>query len=123
MSVSSITAFDAIAADYDITFSRSLTGKGQRTQVRKWLVTFLQGKKNLRILEINCGTGDDANWLASMGHQVIATDGSIEMIKQAKKKSSTTHPVHFFHCSFLDLLSNLPHEKFDLIFSNFSGLN
>jgi ubiquinone/menaquinone biosynthesis C-methylase UbiE len=119
----SITAFDAVAADYDITFSQSLTGKIQRRQARKWLSAFLQDKKNLRILEINCGTGDDANWLASMGHHVIATDGAAEMIQQARKKASSTNPVHFFHCTFLELCTSLRHEKFDLIFSNFSGLN
>jgi ubiquinone/menaquinone biosynthesis C-methylase UbiE len=121
-----VTAFDTIAAEYDTSFSESLTGKGQRIQSRKWLSGFLQDKKGLRILEINCGTGDDACWLVSLGHTVVAADASLEMIREAKAKAilaSVTDQVHFLHSSFADLHNHLSNEKFDLIFSNFSGLN
>jgi ubiquinone/menaquinone biosynthesis C-methylase UbiE len=126
MHVNNASAFDTIAADYDFTFSQTLTGRSQRRQSHKWLSAFLQDKQNLRILEINCGTGDDAVWLASLGHQVIATDGAIEMIKEAKIKSMLlppVTPVEFIHCSFKELKTTLSNKKFDLIFSNFSGLN
>jgi ubiquinone/menaquinone biosynthesis C-methylase UbiE len=122
----SITAFDTIAADYDNSFSHSLTGMSQRVQTRKWLSAFLKDKKRLRILEINCGTGDDAAWLASMGHDVVAADASLEMIREARAKSvlmPADNPVRFLHCPFAELQSGLANEKFDLIFSNFSGLN
>ena len=38
------------------------------------------------MLEINCGTGIDADWLAKKGHFVIASDISSKMIEIAKKK-------------------------------------
>ncbi len=126
MPVNSFTAFDTLAADYDQSFSQSLTGSSQRMQSRKWLSAFLEGKTELNILEINCGTGDDALWLASLGHKVVATDLAGAMIDEAKRKQvlhSPTHPVNFIQCDLTDLHSQLKYEKFDLIFSNFSGLN
>lgn len=126
MPASKTHAFDAIAAEYDDSFSSSLTGKSQRLQSRKWLSAFLGNKKNLKILEINCGTGDDALWLASLGHNVVATDASIAMIQEAKQKQQQndhTGQVVFLQSAFADLQMVLPAQKFDLIFSNFSGLN
>jgi ubiquinone/menaquinone biosynthesis C-methylase UbiE len=126
MPVNSLTAFDTLAADYDQSFSQSLTGSCQRMQTRKWLMAFLNGKIGLNILEINCGTGDDALWLASMGHHVIATDLSGAMVSEAKRKQImhlSHNPVRFLQCDFNDLHAQIQHEKFDLIFSNFSGLN
>ena len=35
--------------------------------------TFLDNNK-LNILELNCGTGEDALWFAKQGHKVLATD-------------------------------------------------
>ena len=119
-------AFDAIAATYDASFSKTIIGANQRRLVRMHLQTFLKGKGLLKILEINCGTGDDALWLASLGHEVVATDASALMIAEAKRKASITsaeYKISFFQCSFEKLYSNFKDEKFDLIFSNFSGLN
>lgn len=125
MRAGKISAFDAMAADYDNSFSRSLTGQAQREQVRTWLGDFLKDKTRLNILEINCGTGDDAIWLSSLGHRVVATDTSEAMITEARKKSSfaISQLVQFTHCAFADLPAALAYEKFDLVFSNFSGLN
>jgi len=119
-------AFDAIAAEYDAHFSQSLTGNSQRMQVRRWLSSFLENKKDLNILEINCGTGDDALWLHSLGHRVLATDVSGAMIAEAKNKPASINvdqPLRFMQCAFDDLLFKTADERFDLIFSNFSGLN
>jgi ubiquinone/menaquinone biosynthesis C-methylase UbiE len=119
-------AFDVLAADYDTSFSQSLTGQAQRAVSRRRLQSFLAGKGTLRILEINCGTGEDAWWLASLGHTVIATDQSAYMIQEAKQKAlpgiSNVNPL-FITCSFDQLGATLQHERFDLVFSNFAGLN
>jgi ubiquinone/menaquinone biosynthesis C-methylase UbiE len=119
-------AFDPLADMYDATFSNSLVGYEQRMAGRKHLLSFLAGKKNLKILEINCGTGEDALWLASLGHTVIATDKSASMIQVAQKKVMDVpgNSVTFRCCNIEEeLISAFPTEKFDLIFSNFSGLN
>lgn len=119
-------AFDVLAADYDTSFSQSLTGQAQRMVSRAWLRSFLAGRGMLRILEINCGTGEDAIWLASLGHTVIATDQSEHMIREARAKilpdSPHVSPV-FIACSFEALSSHLNEDSFDLVFSNFAGLN
>jgi ubiquinone/menaquinone biosynthesis C-methylase UbiE len=117
--------FDSIAAGYDRAFTYSLTGKAQRDRTRFFLEKFLEGRKSLRILEINCGTGEDACWLASLGHQVVATDASPAMIAEAKKKMDpVAHASLIFSvCPFDKLAQTFEGREFDLIFSNFAGLN
>ena len=79
--------FDHHAINYDAYFSNSLIGKAQRERVHYFLNKQLEKKKkNLRVLEINCGTGIDADWLAKKGHFVIASDISSKMIEIAKNK-------------------------------------
>jgi SAM-dependent methyltransferase len=119
------SAFDAIAAGYDRSFSNSLVGIQQRIVTRKLLNRFLAGKGSLKILEVNCGTGEDALWLSALGHHVTATDRSEAMIREAKSKASFSPgtSLSFVACGFEELGTMLKGRKFDLIFSNFSGLN
>ena len=39
-----------------------------------WARCAARFRPGFRILEMNCGTGEDARWLASQGMQVLATD-------------------------------------------------
>ena len=85
-------------------------------------------------LELNCGTGEDAIWLAQQGWQVLATDVSAEMVEVAQAKVELvsnepgnsshrrTSKLRFQTCSFAEI-EHLPEGNFDLIFSNFGGLN
>ncbi len=117
--------FDQMAPDYDQVFTDSLIGKAQRAQVRKYLMELLEVKPVQRILEINCGTGEDASWLASMGYTVTATDVSPEMIRVAREKAGfqTWLSVSYKTMGF-DELDQLQKEgPYDLVLSNFSGLN
>jgi ubiquinone/menaquinone biosynthesis C-methylase UbiE len=125
MPMNEMPPFDSIADEYDKSFSESLIGQEQRQLSRHWLTRILQGEKKLQILEINCGTGDDALWLASVGHTVIATDQSTAMIHEAEQKLSVSGQknVRFICCSFESLATQFGQQQFDLIFSNFSGLN
>jgi ubiquinone/menaquinone biosynthesis C-methylase UbiE len=119
-----ILAFDQLAEGYDDLFTKSLIGRAQRDAV--WSVasqTFLSGD---HILELNCGTGEDALFLARNGVSVFACDASARMIQIARQRlqrDPTTASVQF-HL--------LPTERvreigstiiFDGAFSNFSGLN
>jgi len=118
--------FDQLAASYDADFTDSAIGKLQRNRVWSCL-TPLFGKTGspLDILEINCGTGEDAMQLAGLGHRVWATDASSVMIDVANKKlgKTTDIPLHFAVCSFDGLINRFAGKQFDLIFSNFGGLN
>lgn len=113
------TAFDAAAAAYDETFTHSLIGKYQRGQVYRYLTDLLQDG-NIRILEINCGTGEDAVWLASQGFHVTAADISENMIAVAKKKSDK---IAFVTADTVAIATDFSGQRFDLVFSNFGGLN
>jgi SAM-dependent methyltransferase len=116
------TAFDNYAAEYDARFTHSEIGKMQRARVHHFVATHLREKEN--VLEINCGTGEDALWLASRGHQVLATDASGEMLKAAveKKQRKNAESLSLEQFSFDDL-STLGKKNFNFIFSNFGGLN
>ena len=118
--------FDQIAENYDDEFSNSSIGKLQRQLVWNYLDTFLKGKQSLNILELNCGTGEDALWLAQKGHNILATDVSAEMINVAKNKADTAGLNDKLTFSALDLSKpeTFPTgAKFDLVFSNFGGFN
>lgn len=112
-------AFDVLARDYDRQFTTSLVGAEQRRMSRKWLSKVLEGQNNLDILEINCGTGADAMWMSEKGHRVMATDQSEKMIEVARTKKGP----EFFTCAFDELGQTFNKKQFDLIFSNFAGLN
>ena len=121
------TIFDVLAQNYDVEFTTSRIGQLQRNRVRFFL-TALLNKMNrpLKILEMNCGTGEDALWLASLGHTVTAADASAVMIDKAKTKLQQTASlpgVQFFQCPFHELANEFKNERFDLVFSNFGGLN
>jgi len=117
--------FDYVAEQYDETFSNTEIGKLQRTRVWNYLDLILPDKP-INILELNCGTGEDAIWFAMKGHKVIATDVSEKMIavtraKVAKLKLSDNISVEMLDINKIDKLST--NNKFDLVFSNFGGLN
>jgi len=78
--------FDIHAQNYDTIFTHSVIGKAQRDQVYDYLSKELSIKNQLHVLELNCGTGEDAVYLHKKGHHVIATDISEEMIAVAKNK-------------------------------------
>lgn len=121
----SLSGFDHIAADYDNDFSCSPVGKLQRERVYHFLRAELSGTF-LRVLEINCGTGEDAIWLADLGHHVTATDASTEMInitRQKIKDRSFKGSVDTRQLSFSELKDVFAPQSFDLVFSDFGGLN
>lgn len=118
--------FDVMAETYDKDFSHSYIGKLQREKVWSYLLPVLKAaKKPLNILELNCGTGEDALRLAALGHNVIATDASEVMIQKAQNKLhiNQNKSLQFVQCSFQNISSLAYDEKFDLVFSNFGGLN
>lgn len=119
--------FDYLAHSYDNSFTNSVVGMAQRKLVWKHLTGILQKQAKAHVLELNCGTGEDAKWLAQNGATVLATDISSEMIKIAEAKIASNHLEQQVVCKQMDILDigNLLHEqeKFDIVFSNFGGLN
>jgi ubiquinone/menaquinone biosynthesis C-methylase UbiE len=121
---SAATAFDRIAGSYDERFTRTLIGRAQRNQVwTKLTECFVSGD---RVLELNCGTGEDAIYLSHRGRSVVACDASSAMIEAAKGRNGrVAMPTNLEFLNLateeLDVLDR--QEIFDGAFSNFSGLN
>lgn len=114
--------FDNASKDYDKEFTFSKIGKAQRNRVYSYISPIISTSKKLSILEINCGTGEDAIKFAKLGHDVFATDASREMIEIANAKTGLSNLLF----DVLDINLIQPdkfNQKFDLIFSNFGGLN
>jgi len=118
-------AFDIAATTYDEVFTNSHIGILQRRLVYKYLEQTLPKNTALTILEINCGTGQDAIWLSNQGHNIIATDISPEMISVAKNKQpeNTINTLEFRQLDINNLGQTSFEHSFDLIFSDFGGLN
>ncbi|HRF97071.1 MAG TPA: class I SAM-dependent methyltransferase, partial [Aggregatilineales bacterium] len=81
-------AFDPTAHAYDAEFTDQLLGKWLREQV--WIHTPFTAP--MTILELGCGTGEDARHFADMGISVLATDASGEMIAVARAKNANLTP-------------------------------
>lgn len=113
-------SFDKAASNYDETFTNSEIGKLQRKLVYTQLSKQLDSVNS--ILEINCGTGEDAIWLAKQNFKVIATDISAKMIEEAKNKGDFDN-LNFVVSDINSISTSFPNGNFDLVFSNFGGLN
>ena len=119
-------AFDTIAKGYDASFTHSIIGKAQRQIVWDYLEkTFLDNKK-LNILELNCGTGEDALWFAKQGHKVLATDlseGMLDIVRQKIDEQDLPSHIQTLKLDITKIREKNFSERFDLIFSNFGGMN
>lgn len=117
-------AFSKQSAIFDELYSSNLIIQYKRRRVRDHVQQWLNPAS--RILELNAGTGEDAIWFAQQGHSVHATDISIGMqeklvakIAQTEVGSKITNEL----CSFTELQNLSDKGPYDLIFSNFAGLN
>ncbi|HMB62193.1 MAG TPA: class I SAM-dependent methyltransferase [Eudoraea sp.] len=118
-----ISGFDLSATEYDNAFTYTPVGMLQRNSVYRYLKPYLSKSKGMHILEINCGTGEDALLMAEMGHSVLATDLSLEMLARGRAKAAEHQNISFLQMDINRLASVSLKEKADIIFSNFGGLN
>ena len=118
------SAFDHLAESYDDSFTQSAVGRALRNLVWSRLdECFRTGQ---RVLELGCGTGEDALWLAEKGVEVVATDASAKMIDRARaKQGMRAGPAKVsFHCVAMENLSALRElPRFDAVLSNFGAVN
>ena len=119
--------FDAMAAGYDAGFTYSRIGTLIRQAVwRRLDARFAPGD---RLLELNCGTGEDAVYLGQRGIQVLATDASPAMVQVARAKVAargltTCVDVRPLAIEALDAAAlGGKSAAFDGALSNFGGLN
>lgn len=118
------TVFDRLASSYDQEFTDSLIGRAQRNAVWKVLLETFHAGDNL--LELNCGTGEDALFLARHDISLLSCDASPAMIERAEQRlaaQAVPLPVVFCHLPTERIRQLAPARRFDGVFSNFSGLN
>jgi len=117
-------AFDRQSVLFDALYDHNTIVRYKRSVVRERLLQSLP--PHSRVLELNAGTGEDALFLARQGHRVHATDISQGMQKVlAKKAAQSGLQDHITQecCSFSCLDQLKDKGPYDLIFSNFAGLN
>jgi SAM-dependent methyltransferase len=117
-------AFDGMAQGYDAEFTATALGSVLRVCVWERMSVVFAGRE--RLLELGCGTGEDAVRLARDGHRVIAIDSSGEMIRIARRKALAAGCGERieFHCLPIEKLHELPgNTQFDGVLSNFGAVN
>jgi SAM-dependent methyltransferase len=119
--------FDALAPEYDAVFTDRLLGRWLRAMVWDDLSEVFPSGGH--ILELGCGTGEDAVWLALRGHRVTAADASDAMLDVARAKALRAGVADRITFTRLDLREvttpdDLPlSEQYDGVLSNFGALN
>jgi SAM-dependent methyltransferase len=117
-------AFDSMASSYDAQFTASALGRFLRPMVwSRFAACFAPGSS---LLELGCGTGEDAVHLASSGHRVFATDASPQMIDCARRKAEAAgvaDRIRFRVAPMEALSAALGTEIFDGVYSNFGAVN
>lgn len=118
------TAFSKQAPLFDDLYAGDTIIQYKRKRVRDHVLSFL--KPESTILELNAGTGEDAVFFAKKGHTIHATDISDvmqAMLKEKVRLHDVQGSVSRELRSFTDLKNLFNRGPYDLIFSNFAGLN
>lgn len=119
------TPFDRAAAGYDERFTSRPLGRMLRDHVWSRATPFLPAGGHL--LELGCGTGEDARFLAGRGHTIHATDSSRAMLEIAAAKAREAGVGDRIAFSLLDLAAptTYPTEdaRYDGAYANFGPLN
>ena len=116
--------FDEMAMAYDASFTQTALGTCLRAMVWQRFDVALAGCE--RILDIGCGTGEDAIYLARKGHRVFATDASDSMLRVAAEKATDAGCAQNieFRCVPMERLrAALCDQEFDGVYSNFGAVN
>lgn len=117
-------AFSNQAPLFDSIYENDLIVQYKRERVRAQVNSFL--KPQSAILELNAGTGEDAVYFAKAGHTIHATDISEAMqneLQQKIKFNGVEKNVTTEICSFNQLENIKDTGPYDMVFSNFAGLN
>jgi ubiquinone/menaquinone biosynthesis C-methylase UbiE len=129
-------AFSKQSNVFDEVYSADLIIQYKRERVRQHILKHVKSPASM--LELNCGTGEDALFFASKGFYVHATDISEGMLQKLwlkkhgrdmqwhvreRERERERERVTTELCSFTEL-SRLKHKgPFDAVYSNFGGLN
>lgn len=111
-------AFDSFAAGYDSGFAHTECGRCLRDAVWRRL------PEAKRALDLGCGTGEDALFLARRGAEVTAADASPAMLDVAWRKAMAAGIGDRVETRLFDLNAPTALEgRYDLVLSNFGAIN
>jgi ubiquinone/menaquinone biosynthesis C-methylase UbiE len=117
-------AFSDQARIFDALYGSDKIIQYKRERVRAHVLSYLKSQSS--ILELNAGTGEDAIFFANVGHTIHATDiatGMQEKLKEKVALAGLSGKISCELCSFTELTHLKRKGPYDLIFSNFAGLN
>ena len=117
-------AFSKQSDVFDDIFNEDIIIQYKRNRVRQHILQYVKGQSS--ILELNCGTGEDALFFARKGFSVHATDISEGMLQKLWLKKQTAEEgkrISTELCSFTELNTLKNKGPFDAVYSNFGGLN
>jgi SAM-dependent methyltransferase len=119
--MASALAFDRAAADYDQVFGRNPIGRLFRYVFQERLLRLFPA--GARLLDLGCGTGEDALFLSSRGYRVTGIDVAPGMVERAREKAAQQQraEARFVVGSFEDL--EALGRDWDGAYSNFGALN
>jgi len=121
----SADAFDHIGARYDDEFTNTDLSRWFRRRVWERLTVLF--KPGDHVIELGCGTGEDAIWLAKRGVHVLAGDGSPAMLAETARKAKVENVEALVETRLLDLTDaahwDLPANAFNGAYSNYGPLN
>ena len=118
------SAFDRMAFNYDRQFTDTQLARALRSRVWERLAVHI--RPGMRTLEIGCGTGEDAVWLAERGARVVATDISPAMLEVTRRKAERAGVAGKIDTRILDAASpaaGFSDGEFGMAVSNFGALN
>jgi SAM-dependent methyltransferase len=103
-----------MARDYSELWDNTAIGRLQREAAWRYFAPLVRSGD--MILDLGCGTGEDALRLARHGVRVVGIDASAEMVRAARARG-----VDAWHCRIEDIGSMS--AVFDGVVSNFGALN
>ena len=114
MSSVPLSFFDQLATSYDDTWTNTRIGRAQRNAVWRELDRFV--REGDRVLDLGCGTGEDALHLLELGARVDAIDSSSGMVEAARRRGVDARRLGIENIAELT-------GRYELALSNFGALN
>lgn len=118
-------AFDALAKDYD----RGEVENPIRRLMRSRSLAVLERAfpSGAALLDVGCGTGTEAIWLAQRGRRIMAVDSSPAMLEVLTRRAAAANlhiPTRLLKAGDLSrLVRDLGEGSFDGAYSSFGALN
>jgi ubiquinone/menaquinone biosynthesis C-methylase UbiE len=109
-----VTAFDSLASRYDELWNQTTVGRCQRAAV--WRSLDLAFQPGDEVLDLGCGTGEDALHLTEAGVHTWAIDSSSEMVRIARSRGVRASVLPIERIGEME-------GRFDGVLSNFGALN